>query len=300
VRDHTPWLKLIGGVWLGLGILALLWGAFALLPVSLSQLIPLHLTAAAKAFWGEILISPWAESIAIVSGIFGVTLGWSLIRRQSWAQTVLVSAHMLFVVYGVIGWMASYLLRTRPEVWWTGGPIVFTLFILVNGGLAFFLSSMGATEALSWLPLRTLPVIPLRCEFCGTPLDPQSKLCPQCDIVPEIVDKHMVLAPPSARLVNLSDQTEFWIEPDRRTFIGRGLTGNEINLDNPTVSRHHASIEYREGHFVLTALQDSNGTFINDTLVRQRALRDGDEVRFGRARFQFEIIEDREGQTEYA
>jgi hypothetical protein len=284
-------------VWLGLGILALLWGAFAILPVPFSKLVPLHLAPAAKAFWGEIIISPWTESIAVIGGIFGVTLGWSLIQRQSWAQTILVSAHMLFVVYGVIGWMASYVLRARPEVWWAGGPIVFIVFILVNGGLAFFLSSVGTTEALSWLPLRTLPVIPLRCEFCGTPLDPQTRLCPQCDVVPEIVDKHIAVALPNARLINLSDQTEFWIEPDRKIFIGRGLTGNEINLDNPTVSRHHAHIEYTEGRFVLTALQDSNGTFINDTLVRQRALRDGDEIRFGRARFQFEIVEGQERQV---
>ena len=177
---------------------------------------------------------------------------------------------------------------------------MFALLILVNGGLALFLSSVGTTEALSWLPLRTLPIIPLRCEFCGTPLDPQTKLCPQCDVVPEIVNKHLAVAPPSARLINLSDQTEFWIEPDKKTFIGRGLTGNEINLDNPTVSRHHAHIEFKEGHFVLTALQDSNGTFINDTLVRQRALRDGDEVRFGRARFQFELVDQQEEQVEYA
>jgi hypothetical protein len=300
VRDHTPWLKLIGGVWLGLGILALLWGGFAILPASPADLVPFHLAPAAKVFWQQFQISPWIESIAIFGGIFGVTLGWCLIRRQSWAQTVLVSAHMLLAVYGVIGWMAAFVLRSRPDVWWAGGPVIFFLFVLVNGGLAFFFGSVGTTEALSWLPLRTLPIIPLRCEFCGTPLDPKTKLCPQCDVVPEIVDQHMADAPPSARLVNLSDQTEFWIEPQKPIFIGRGLTGNEINLDNPTVSRHHAQIEFKEGHFVLTALQDSNGTFINDTLVRQRALRDGDEVRFGRARFQFEIVEGQEGQVRYA
>ncbi len=300
MRDHTPWLRLTGGAWLGLGIVAVLWGIFALLPVSLADIMPVHLIPTAKTFWGEFVISPWIEITAIVGGMFGIVMGWSLVRRQSWAQTVLVSAHLLLAVYSIIGWMASFLLRSRPDVWWPGGPIVFTVLILVNGGLAFFLSSVGATEALSWLPLRTLPVIPLRCEFCGTPLDPQTKLCPQCDAVPDLVDKQMPVLPPNARLVNLIDESEFWVSTDKAMSIGRGLTGNEINLSNPTVSRQHAQIEFKDGHFVLTALQDSNGTFINDTLIRQRALRDGDEVRFGRAKFRFEIVEDQEGQVYYA
>jgi hypothetical protein len=283
------------------GIVTFLWGGIALLSQELLGQVPIHLDGEAKIFWGKMTISPWTETTALAGGLFGIVLGWSLIRRQSWAQTVLVAAHMLLVVYAAVGWIAAFAMRSPGSgVWWAGGQIVFTLLILLNGGLALFLGSVGTTEALSWLPLRTLPIIPLRCEFCGTPLDPQTKLCPQCDAVPDIIDKHLAVVPPSARLVNLSDQTEFWIEPDKRTFIGRGLTGNEINLDNPTVSRHHAHIEFKDGHFVLTALQDSNGTFINDTLVRQRTLRDGDEVRFGRARFQFELVNHEEGQVEYA
>ena len=295
MRDHTPWLRLIGGTWLIFGVVALLGGGLALLPISFADLMPMHLLPAAKAFWGEFILSPWLEIVAITCGIFGITMGWSLIRRQSWAQTVLVSAHLLLVVYSIVGWIAAFALRSRAEVWWAGGPIVFTVLILVNGGLAFFLSSVGTTEALSWIPLRTLPVIPLRCEFCGTPLDPQTKLCPQCDAVPDLVDQNMPIAPPNARLVNLIDDSEFWLAPEKAMAIGRGLTGNEISLSNPTVSRQHARIEFQEGHFVLTALQDSNGTFINDTLVRQRTLRDGDEVRFGRARFRFEIVENNKG-----
>jgi hypothetical protein len=299
VRDHTPWLRLIGGAWLGLGIVVLLWGILALLPVSLSALLPLYLLPGSTAFWAVFSISPWLESIALTGGVFGIVAGWGLVRRQSWAQTVLVSTHVLFLIYSAIGWIAAYLLRSRPEAWWAGGPILFVVMILVNGGMAFFLSSVGTTEALSWLPLRTLPVIPERCEFCGTPLDPQTKLCPQCDVIPELVDTQMTILP-SAKLTSLVDDAEFWVSPDSVTAIGRGLTGNDINLSNPTISRQHAQIAYKEGHFVLTALQDSNGTFVNDILVRQRTLRDGDEVRFGRARFQFEIIDHQEGQVHHA
>jgi hypothetical protein len=287
-------------VWLGLGILAILWGVFALLPVSLSDLVQVRLSPVAESFWDTFTISPWIEIVVITGGVFAIVMGWSLIRRQTWAQTVLVSAHTLFLVYAVIGWMAATLLRGRSDAWWAGGPVVFVVLMLVNGGMAFFLSNVGTTEALSWLPLRTLPVVPQHCEFCGTMLDPQTKLCPQCDAVPEIVDRRMPAPPPSARLSSLSDDAEFWVSASKAVTIGRGLTGNDINLSNPTVSRQHAQIEYNEGHFVLTALQDTNGTFINDTLVRQRTLRDGDEVRFGRDRFQFEIVASQEGPVDHA
>jgi len=64
---------------------------------------------------------------------------------------------------------------------------------------------------------------------------------------------------------------------------------NDLNVNNPTISRRHAQIEYQEGHFVITALQDSNGTFVNEERVRQQTLNNGDKVRLGRARFQFVI-----------
>jgi hypothetical protein len=261
-------------------------------------MMPFYLPPAVRAFFEAFHISLWAESAAIVGGLFCTTLGWGVISRRGWAQTVLVPAHLLFVVYAMVGGIVAQLLRERPEMWWEGGPIFFIVLILANGGLALFLSSVEATEVLSWLPLQTSPVIPQRCEFCGTPLDPQTKQCPRCEAVPEIVQKHVTTALPHAKLTSLSDDTEFWIEPDRRTLVGRSLTGNDVNLDNPTVSRRHAQIEYDGEYFVLTALRDSNGTFINDTLVRQRVLRDGDEVRLGRARFQFSIIDDLKDQDD--
>ena len=91
--------------------------------------------------------------------------------------------------------------------------------------------------------------------------------------------------------MGLANGSNFWLDPSQHTRIGRGLSGNDINLSNPTVSRQHAQIEYSEGEYAITALQDSNGTYINDSRIRQRALRDGDEVRFGRVRFRFMILD---------
>ena len=109
--------------------------------------------------------------------------------------------------------------------------------------------------------------------------------------MPKTAPQNGTSRPASARLIGVLDKVEFRIDPDKATMIGRGSTRNDVNLSNPTVSRHHAQIGYESGHYVLTALRDLNGTFVNDTLVRKRPLQDGDEIRFGRSRFRFSVME---------
>ena len=92
-------------------------------------------------------------------------------------------------------------------------------------------------------------------------------------------------------LVGTSDGHEFYVTPDHPTTIGRGSTHNEVNLSNPTVSRRHAQIIFEKGRYVLKALEDRNGTFVNSARVRQQTLHDGDEIRFGRASYEFRIVE---------
>jgi len=63
--------------------------------------------------------------------------------------------------------------------------------------------------------------------------------------------------------------------------IGR-LPDNQIILDNPTVSAHHARV-YREGlHYVLEDLQSTNGTFVNAQPVARHSLVEGDVVIIGK------------------
>ncbi len=63
--------------------------------------------------------------------------------------------------------------------------------------------------------------------------------------------------------------------------IGR-LPDNQIVLDNPTVSAHHARV-YRDGlHYVLEDLQSTNGTFVNEQPVARHSLAEGDVVSIGK------------------
>ena len=72
-----------------------------------------------------------------------------------------------------------------------------------------------------------------------------------------------------------------------RVTVGKG-PGNEIALDDPTVSRLHATIEEFAEGWCLTDLGSSNGTYLNgERIWTQQRLRHGDEIRVGRSRLLF-------------
>jgi hypothetical protein len=287
MQDRTPWLKITGGTWLIIGTIVMLWATISLLRGSLMGATAFSPDSVSTT----LVIWPWAQITAIVGACFFLITGWGLFGRHRWVQTVMVPAHLLFMVYIIVVWVAAFLVQNSSSPGRSSVPVICAALILANGGVALFMNSVGTSEALSWLPLRTTPLVPLKCEYCGTPLDPRTNRCPECESLSEVAPNSVAPVPPHARLIGLSDETQFDIEPERTTVVGRGSTRNDVNLSNPTVSRHHAQIVYERGHYVLTALRDLNGTFINDTMVRQRALEDGDEVRFGRARFRFELME---------
>lgn len=284
------WLKLIGWGWLVAGAAGVLWIAFTVLSIPPLGRPVMARDPETQVVIDAVVISPWIELAILSLFLFAMAVGWGLVRRRSWAQTLLVPAHLLIAIYAIVGWIAAYVISAGSQAWWEGVSLLFMTAILANVGMVIWMNSAGTTEALSWLPLQTVMQVAEQCEFCGSPLDLETGRCPHCEAVPELVQKNLALTPPRAKLVDLASDVEHWIDPDEGAFIGRGTSENDIDLSNPTVSRRHAHIEYHDEHFVLTALRDSNGTFVNDTLVRQRTLRDGDEVRFGRARFRFAIV----------
>jgi pSer/pThr/pTyr-binding forkhead associated (FHA) protein len=72
----------------------------------------------------------------------------------------------------------------------------------------------------------------------------------------------------------------FRIKPTETTHIGRE-TDNDVVLDDPATSRHHAEIVFRDGHYLLTDLRSANGTYVNEQRVAERPLADGDAIRIG-------------------
>jgi diguanylate cyclase (GGDEF)-like protein len=68
--------------------------------------------------------------------------------------------------------------------------------------------------------------------------------------------------------------------------IGRAST-SDIQLDMDNVSRNHAQVTRTALGWVVRDQGSTNGTFVNDVRVQERALKDGDQIRIGRAMLKF-------------
>ena len=79
---------------------------------------------------------------------------------------------------------------------------------------------------------------------------------------------------------------QFALRAGTATRIGRALN-NDIVVSDASVSRHHASIEYRHGGFVLRDLGSQNGTWLAGQRVSEVSLGRGDALRLGDAVFTF-------------
>jgi pSer/pThr/pTyr-binding forkhead associated (FHA) protein len=72
--------------------------------------------------------------------------------------------------------------------------------------------------------------------------------------------------------------------------VGRDADA-DIRVDEPLVSRAHARLERRGDEVFVLDLGSTNFTRVNGERVGERALRHGDELRFGRARCLY-LVED--------
>jgi hypothetical protein len=70
--------------------------------------------------------------------------------------------------------------------------------------------------------------------------------------------------------------------------IGR-LSGNDVVLSDPNVSRRHAELRLNNGQWVLSDLGSTNGTLVNGKLAHEQRLSDGDRLSFGSSELIFEI-----------
>ncbi len=65
-----------------------------------------------------------------------------------------------------------------------------------------------------------------------------------------------------------------------RVTVGR-LPDNDLQIEDDSISSHHAEITYDGSSYVLTDLGSTNGTFVNGSQTTEATLNPGDQVRFG-------------------
>jgi len=78
---------------------------------------------------------------------------------------------------------------------------------------------------------------------------------------------------------------KFLLNKDKIT-IGRNL-GSDIFLDDITVSRGHAEIDFDLKGAILKDLGSLNGTYVNNKLVEKAKLKNKDEIQIGRFKLVF-------------
>ena len=69
---------------------------------------------------------------------------------------------------------------------------------------------------------------------------------------------------------------------DTDALVGRHAACDVV-LEHPSVSRRHARLSFRDGHWVLRDLDSTNGTRINGRPVVRCRLEPGDRLRLGSA-----------------
>jgi hypothetical protein len=88
------------------------------------------------------------------------------------------------------------------------------------------------------------------------------------------------------RLVPAADDDALVVVLDRlslRAVLGR-QEGCEVRMEDPTVSRVHASLRRERGEWVLVDLDSRNGTFIDGRRIGRVCVRPGDDLRLGAQR----------------
>ncbi len=131
------------------------------------------------------------------------------------------------------------------------------------------------------------------CPACGKPqragvticLECGASLSPQPSTPPRVREPHLVRLLPDGR-----EEIAFVLDRPVVT-VGKTLD-NHFVIDDPTVSKHHAKFVWHpSGGFVVVDLGSTNGTYVNGQRVRENLLRNGFEIRFGRARFIYRALE---------
>jgi ABC transport system ATP-binding/permease protein len=81
--------------------------------------------------------------------------------------------------------------------------------------------------------------------------------------------------------------------------LGRD-SSNDVAIKHPVVARFQAKIELQNGSWILSDLNSSDGTFVNDRqILHPHTLRPGDEIRIGPCQFTFNFDETLTQQNEF-
>jgi len=123
------------------------------------------------------------------------------------------------------------------------------------------------------------------CPVCSTTQRPGAKFCSRCGANIKLPAKeNLSTRPHFIHISNSGDERIAFILYEEETFVGRTLN-NAFVIEHPSVSKRHARVVSEADEYAVYDLGSSNGTFVNGKRITDARLKDGCEVRFGRAHF---------------
>ncbi|HVE15590.1 MAG TPA: FHA domain-containing protein [Chthoniobacterales bacterium] len=81
--------------------------------------------------------------------------------------------------------------------------------------------------------------------------------------------------------VYLSEDNQALHELGEETVTVGRLADNAIQIEDGSVSSHHAEIVFERGEYHLNDKGSTNGTFVNGEQISNAVLKDSDQIRFG-------------------
>jgi pSer/pThr/pTyr-binding forkhead associated (FHA) protein len=88
-------------------------------------------------------------------------------------------------------------------------------------------------------------------------------------------------APAPPRLINITEGSGKEIIPLGKSMLLVGREGANLNFEDMSISRNHASIINKEGKFFLRDNGSLSGSFVNAQRVNMQELKNKDVIRFG-------------------
>ena len=106
-----------------------------------------------------------------------------------------------------------------------------------------------------------------------------------------IKSKRFSVAPNNKLLLKLKETVleQFYFGDNASMTIGRG-PDNDIVIPNLGVSGHHARIDQKAGGYLLTDLNSSNGTLVNNRKITTHLRAHGDRIKFIKHTLEFNYM----------
>ncbi|MFQ5750762.1 MAG: SpoIIE family protein phosphatase [bacterium] len=121
------------------------------------------------------------------------------------------------------------------------------------------------------------------CDICQFKNPPKALTCEKCQT-------NLFQAKIRIAYINGRNQTHYLFS--QKYTLGRSAD-NDIVLTDPSVSRDHAEIEYKNGSFHITDKDSKNGSLLNDQHFKNRKLHHLDIVQLGNAVIHFYVNENK-------